>query len=122
MPEIWRIRIFTPAGSAAVRLSLTFEIPLSSARATPPCPGSRAFFCGSRREPRLDLAVVGRRVDNLVVQLEGLFKWLGAMVLGLFAAFATYALLGFIGGGQAQAPIAVLIFAVTVLAFGWAWN
>src|SRR6266487_1011459 len=24
----------------------TFEIPLSSARATPPCPGSRAFFWG----------------------------------------------------------------------------
>ena len=101
--------MFTPPGSAPVRLSLTFEIPLSSARATPPCPGSRAFF-------------VGRRDDNPVVQLEGLLKWLGAMVLGLFTAFATYALLGFIGGGQAQAPIAVLIFAVTVLAFGWAWN
>ena len=38
--------MFTPEGVRRERLPLTFEIPLSSARATPPCPGSRAFFWG----------------------------------------------------------------------------
>lgn len=56
------------------------------------------------------------------MQLEGLLKWLGAMVLGLFAAFATWVLIGFVGGGQTRVPIAAMIFAVTVLTFRWAWN
>ncbi len=41
---ICRIGMFTPEAGWVERLPSTFEIPLSSARATPPCPGSRAFF------------------------------------------------------------------------------
>src|SRR4051794_17492850 len=58
MPDKWapsRIGMFTPGAPLLARLPLTFEIPLSSARATPPCPGSRASFWAScRLWPRSD--------------------------------------------------------------------
>src|SRR4051812_34663368 len=43
--------MFTPGAASVARLPLTFEIPLSSARATPPCPGSRAFFWAEKVLP-----------------------------------------------------------------------
>jgi cobalt-zinc-cadmium efflux system protein len=51
--------MFTPGTPALTRLSLTFEIPLSSARATPPGPGSRAFFV-----PELAAVIDGMSHDH----------------------------------------------------------
>ena len=59
---------------------------------------------------------------NSTVRLESLVRWVGAMLLALLMAFASYVVLGFAGAGQATTPFTLIIFVVTLAAVGWAWN
>jgi hypothetical protein len=63
-----------------------------------------------------------RSAENLSVRLEGSVRWIAAMFLGVVTAIATYLLLDLLGAGQATTPMTVLIFALALVAFGWALN
>ena len=56
------------------------------------------------------------------MQLEGLVRLIGAIVLGVVTALVSYLVFDSIAGSQAASVMAVLIFIVAAGAFGWAFR
>ena len=56
------------------------------------------------------------------MQLEGLVRLIGAIVLGVVTALISYLVFDSIAGSQAASVMAALIFIVAAGAFGWAFR
>ena len=56
------------------------------------------------------------------MQLEGLVRLIGAIVLGVVTALISYLVFDSIAGSQAASVMAGLIFIVAAGSFGWAFR